>query len=179
MIGQVSRRRNDRIHRRFIIPSTWIIRCVACRTIEKPTLRPDRASGLKSHYLRWSVGRSVNQQWFVPTVSVVFLIFRALLLCRIDVCITVSEPSPESKPEDEPPVITHCSLELPESTVSITVTDASPESSDTAQSPPITFVAGTNTTNSAHQKRAAFRRGSEAITIHHALVHRESDDDNK
>lgn len=93
---------------------------------------------------------------------------------RIDVCITVSEPSPESKPENEPPIVTHCSLELPESAVSITVTDASPESSDTAQSPPSTT---TSTTNNAHQKRAAFRRGSEAVTIHHALVHRESEDD--
>ncbi|XP_065216673.1 sodium channel protein 60E isoform X2 [Planococcus citri] len=93
---------------------------------------------------------------------------------KIDVCITVSEPSPESKPENEPPVVTQCSLELPESAVSITVTDASPESSDTAQSPPST---ATSTTNTAHQKRAAFRRGSEAVTIHHALVHRESGDE--
>lgn len=93
---------------------------------------------------------------------------------RIDVCITVSEPSPESKPENEPPVVTQCSLELPESGVSILVTDASPESSDTAQSPP---SIATSTTNTAHQKRAAFRRGSEAVTIHHALVHRESGDD--
>lgn len=98
--------------------------------------------------------------------------------CRIDVCITVSEPSPESKPEYEPPVVTQCSLELPESAVRITVTDASPESSVATQSPPaVTFVASANANGSAHQKRAAFRRGSEAITIHHALVHRESEDD--
>lgn len=87
----------------------------------------------------------------------------------------VSEPSPESKLECEAPVTSQCHLELPESTVSITVTDASPESSDATLSPPSTAVAGPN--NSAHEKRAAFRRGSEAITVHHALVHRESEDD--
>lgn len=86
----------------------------------------------------------------------------------------VSEPSPESKTEYEAPAPSQCHLELPESTVSITVTDASPESSDTTLSPPSAAV---SCSNSAHEKRAAFRRGSEAITVHHALVHRESEDD--
>lgn len=93
---------------------------------------------------------------------------------RIDVCIMVSEPSPESKIECEAPATSQCRLELPESTVSITVTDASPESSDTPLSPPSAAVPGSN---SAHEKRAAFRRGSEAIAVHHAVVHRESEDD--
>ncbi|KAK7584284.1 hypothetical protein V9T40_005247 [Parthenolecanium corni] len=93
---------------------------------------------------------------------------------KIDVCIMVSEPSPESKTEYEAPAPSQCHLELPESTVSITVTDASPESSDTTLSPPSAAV---SCSNSAHEKRAAFRRGSEAITVHHALVHRESEDD--
>lgn len=88
-------------------------------------------------------------------------------------CITVSEPSPESKPENKPPTMTCCSLELPESSVSITVTDASPESLDTAQVP----LSNTSiVTNTAHQKRAAFRRGSGAVTIHQAIVHHESED---
>lgn len=80
---------------------------------------------------------------------------------RNDVCITVSEPSPET-----PQLPKQCSLDLPDVGVHITVTEPSPESTAPPPSQP------------AHIRRAAFRRSSEATIVHAALVHRESEEYN-
>ncbi|XP_075215259.1 na channel protein 60E [Lycorma delicatula] len=81
------------------------------------------------------------------------------MTARNDVCITVSEPSPE---QVTAPIQRQCSLDLPETGVAITVTEPSPES----------------VTAPAHVRRAAFRRMSEATIVHAALVHRESEEYN-
>lgn len=86
-------------------------------------------------------------------------------MCRNDVCIMVSEPSPEAIS-----VPKQCMLDLPDTGVCITVTEPSPENPTPARAIP-------PTPPSAHLRRAAFRRASEAPTIIHAtLVHRESEE---
>lgn len=112
-------------------------------------------------------------------------------------CITVSEPSPESKAEGinvvAPTVGTAAhSLELPESEVSIIVTDPSPDTSEATPTLPklprptttvaVASAATSTITSSAHQKRAAFRRGSEAVTTIQlqaaaTVVHRDSEEE--
>lgn len=81
----------------------------------------------------------------------------------------VSEPSPEA------PAAKLCTLDLPDTGVCITVTEPSPESP--APSAPIPPPSASPAPPSAHLRRAAFRRASEAPTIvHAALVHRESEE---
>ncbi|XP_046661373.1 sodium channel protein 60E-like [Homalodisca vitripennis] len=92
---------------------------------------------------------------------------------RNDVCIMVSEPSPEAPPT----LPQHCTLDLPDTGVSITVTEPSPESPAPAlpvPSPPPPPPPPPPLP--AHLRRAAFRRMSEATIVHAALVHRESEE---
>ncbi|RZF45624.1 hypothetical protein LSTR_LSTR010575, partial [Laodelphax striatellus] len=89
---------------------------------------------------------------------------------RNDVCITVSEPSPEQAPAAPLPMARQCSLDLPCAEiggVAITVTEPSPDSSTAPAPGPAT---------AAHVRRAAFRCMSEATIVHAALVHRESEE---
>jgi len=107
--------------------------------------------------------------------------------------ITISEPSPEAKPNVVLPlsldeggdVAARCAdrkqqqhqllQQQAAANVSITITDASPESACGARPLPAANVqqqAGPT----AHNKRLAFRRASEAkIVQHKALVHRTSE----
>lgn len=93
--------------------------------------------------------------------------------------ITISEPSPEAKPHVLPLPLNGNGLKdldhpLQAANVSITITDASPDShSVESRGLPISStISGT----SAHSKRMAFRRASEAKIIQHkALVHRTSE----
>ncbi|XP_050422865.1 LOW QUALITY PROTEIN: sodium channel protein 60E-like [Adelges cooleyi] len=98
--------------------------------------------------------------------------------------ITISEPSPESKPSVLPLTLNGQRLEesiglrQPQTAnVSITITDASPDSSvaeSRALAAQTTAAAAGNAT--AHSKRLAFRRATEAkIVQHKALVHRASE----
>ncbi|VVC43878.1 Voltage gated sodium channel, alpha subunit,Voltage-dependent L-type calcium channel, IQ- [Cinara cedri] len=102
--------------------------------------------------------------------------------------ITISEPSPEAKPnamlplslQDEGTGDADRNRKQLASNVSITITDASPDGASgpkplpAAGAPVMTAAAGTTTT--AHTKRLAFRRASEAkIVQHKALVHRTSE----
>lgn len=87
-------------------------------------------------------------------------------VCRNEVCITVSEPSPEAATLSAPKL---CTLDLPDTGVCITVTEPSPEN-PAPRPPPLPPP------QPAHMRRAAFRRMSEAPTVVQALVHRESEE---
>ncbi|XP_050539645.1 sodium channel protein 60E-like isoform X2 [Daktulosphaira vitifoliae] len=94
--------------------------------------------------------------------------------------ITISEPSPESKPYVLPLTLNRNGLKdltdhSPQtSNVSITITDASPDS-HSVESQGLPTSSATSGT-SAHCKRLAFRRATEAKIIQHkALVHRASE----